>query len=248
MLMSDHIGIGRCFEVRPFVAVYRYAWRFPGRGPQGTAERHLCFTQDEVVDAVEFLILGGEERAAGNDLRPEPVAPGDDFLGRVLLHDHGADKNVVCPRICPRRAARSRSCRPASFPTRPGSMAATVSKPRGGKLLFLETNFRACLKLQKVSGYDGYTSRIFKSCPPLSAIRTQTTGAKLRKRRFASFMRRAAERIADAASGRAKIRAGAIGLYVSAWRIPGFMLPVPPDDVKLRLRTSRLFPPKGSPV
>jgi hypothetical protein len=36
-----------------------------------------------------------------------------------------------------------------------------VSRLRGGKAAFLETNFRACLKLQKVSGISGYTSKIF---------------------------------------------------------------------------------------
>jgi hypothetical protein len=34
-------------------------------------------------------------------------------------------------------------------------MAATVNKPRGGKVAFLKINFKACLKLQKVSGYWG---------------------------------------------------------------------------------------------
>jgi len=34
-------------------------------------------------------------------------------------------------------------------------MAATVNKPKGGYADFLEINFRACLKLQKVSGYCG---------------------------------------------------------------------------------------------
>jgi hypothetical protein len=36
-----------------------------------------------------------------------------------------------------------------------GSMAATVNKPRGGKEAFFEMNFKAWLKLQKVSGYRG---------------------------------------------------------------------------------------------
>jgi len=34
-------------------------------------------------------------------------------------------------------------------------MAAIVNKPRGGKLAFLKINFKAYLKLQKVSGYRG---------------------------------------------------------------------------------------------
>jgi hypothetical protein len=38
-------------------------------------------------------------------------------------------------------------------------MAATVSNPRGGLAAFLETNFRACLKLQYVSGYSGLINR-----------------------------------------------------------------------------------------
>jgi hypothetical protein len=42
-----------------------------------------------------------------------------------------------------------------------GSIAATVSVPRGGKPARFEMNFRACLKLQKVSGYVGKTWRIF---------------------------------------------------------------------------------------
>jgi hypothetical protein len=42
-----------------------------------------------------------------------------------------------------------------------GSNAATVKSPNGGKLAFFDTNFKACLKLQNVSGYIGYTKRIF---------------------------------------------------------------------------------------
>jgi hypothetical protein len=42
-----------------------------------------------------------------------------------------------------------------------GSMAATVNNPNGGWVAFFEINFRAYLRLQKVSGYCGYTRRIF---------------------------------------------------------------------------------------
>jgi len=42
-----------------------------------------------------------------------------------------------------------------------GIKAATVNSPNGGKLAFFDTNFKACLKLQNVSGYLGYTKRIF---------------------------------------------------------------------------------------
>ncbi|TEB10845.1 hypothetical protein Psfp_04095 [Pelotomaculum sp. FP] len=45
-----------------------------------------------------------------------------------------------------------------------GSMAATVNSPRGGNAAFLLTNDRAYLKLQKLSGYFGYTSNAF-NCP-----------------------------------------------------------------------------------
>jgi hypothetical protein len=34
-------------------------------------------------------------------------------------------------------------------------MAATVKRPRGGRLAFLAMNFRAYVKLQKVTGYWG---------------------------------------------------------------------------------------------
>jgi hypothetical protein len=45
-------------------------------------------------------------------------------------------------------------------------MEAMVSKPNGGCTAFFDMNFRACLKLQKVSGYLGYTSStfIYSSC------------------------------------------------------------------------------------
>jgi len=36
-----------------------------------------------------------------------------------------------------------------------GSIAAIVNNPKGGKVAFLEINFKAYLKLQKVSGYSG---------------------------------------------------------------------------------------------
>ncbi len=38
-----------------------------------------------------------------------------------------------------------------------------VNSPSGGEPAFLRMNLRACLKLQKVSGNSGYTSRIFTS-------------------------------------------------------------------------------------
>ena len=36
-----------------------------------------------------------------------------------------------------------------------GSMAATVNRPKGGSDAFLPMNFKACLKLQNVSGNSG---------------------------------------------------------------------------------------------
>jgi hypothetical protein len=42
-----------------------------------------------------------------------------------------------------------------------GSIAATVNNPKGGKLAFLEINFNACLRLQKVFGEAGLISSIF---------------------------------------------------------------------------------------
>jgi len=36
-----------------------------------------------------------------------------------------------------------------------GSIAATVSRPNGGWRAFFDMNLKACLKLQKVSGYLG---------------------------------------------------------------------------------------------
>jgi hypothetical protein len=42
-----------------------------------------------------------------------------------------------------------------------GSIAATVSKPKGGSEAFLRMNFKACLKLQNVSGNSGYSSNTF---------------------------------------------------------------------------------------
>jgi len=40
-------------------------------------------------------------------------------------------------------------------------MAETVISPRGGTAAFLDTNRRACLKLQNESGYSGEISNIF---------------------------------------------------------------------------------------
>jgi hypothetical protein len=37
----------------------------------------------------------------------------------------------------------------------------TVKRPSGGLEVFLEMNFKACLKLQNVSGKLGFTNRIF---------------------------------------------------------------------------------------
>jgi hypothetical protein len=45
-----------------------------------------------------------------------------------------------------------------------GKMAATVNNPSGGKAAFLEIYFNAYLKLQKVSGYFGYTRSAFIDC------------------------------------------------------------------------------------
>ena len=41
------------------------------------------------------------------------------------------------------------------FSHSPGSIAATVNKPSGGSAARLPMNFKACLKLQKVSGNSG---------------------------------------------------------------------------------------------
>jgi hypothetical protein len=51
-----------------------------------------------------------------------------------------------------------------------GSIAATVNNPRGGKIAFLEMNFSAFLKLQKVAGASGLTSNIFIIAPPLVSL------------------------------------------------------------------------------
>ena len=42
-----------------------------------------------------------------------------------------------------------------------GNMADTVIKPSGGTAAFLEMKRKAWLKLQYVSGYSGYTNKIF---------------------------------------------------------------------------------------
>jgi hypothetical protein len=49
-------------------------------------------------------------------------------------------------------------------------MAAIVSKPNGGVPAFLSINFKACLKLQKVSGNSGYNNKIFIFHPFLKLI------------------------------------------------------------------------------
>jgi spore germination protein GerM len=42
-----------------------------------------------------------------------------------------------------------------------GSIAETLTKPRGGTAVFLEINGNTCVKLQNESGYLGYTNSIF---------------------------------------------------------------------------------------
>jgi hypothetical protein len=40
-------------------------------------------------------------------------------------------------------------------------MAETVIKPKGGTAASFDMNFKACLKLQKESGYWGYRNKMF---------------------------------------------------------------------------------------
>ena len=42
-----------------------------------------------------------------------------------------------------------------------GSIAASVSRPSGGRIDFLERNGSVCLRFQNVSGHCGYTSNMF---------------------------------------------------------------------------------------
>ena len=46
-----------------------------------------------------------------------------------------------------------------------GNIAPTVSNPKGGKADFLRINLSECLKLQKVSGKEGYNSNAFMRPP-----------------------------------------------------------------------------------
>jgi len=44
-------------------------------------------------------------------------------------------------------------------------MEPTVNKPNGGKADFFRINFSECLKLQKVSGKEGYINKAFMNLP-----------------------------------------------------------------------------------
>jgi len=44
-------------------------------------------------------------------------------------------------------------------------MEPTVNKPNGGKADFLRINLSECLKLQKVSGNEGYSNKAFMESP-----------------------------------------------------------------------------------
>lgn len=62
-------------------------------------KRHgdLGFVEDEVGDAGEIFVLGGEEGAAGDDGDAEGVGATDDFAGGVALDGHSAEQDVVGP-------------------------------------------------------------------------------------------------------------------------------------------------------
>ena len=60
-------------------------------------QRDLRLVQDEVVHTVEFLMPGGEQRSAGDDLRPHLIAARDDRPGGFRLDGHPAEEDVVGP-------------------------------------------------------------------------------------------------------------------------------------------------------
>jgi len=51
-----------------------------------------------VIDLLKALVLGGKERPPGDDPEAGLLATGDEVLGRIALHVHGADHDHIGPR------------------------------------------------------------------------------------------------------------------------------------------------------
>ena len=86
---------------------------------------------------------------------PSASQRSDDLVHRLPVHNHRAEHHVIRPaQILVAQAGRTFRSTSRSSQSR-GSIAATVSKPSGGKAAFLETNRSTCLKLQNVSGVCG---------------------------------------------------------------------------------------------
>ena len=86
-----------CGQIRPlicFVQVFRFAGLEIIEKPR---QRYFRLVQDEMIHPLEFLMPGGKQRSASNDLRPHLVASGNNLPRRIRLNRHPAKKDVVGP-------------------------------------------------------------------------------------------------------------------------------------------------------
>jgi hypothetical protein len=91
---------------------------------------------------------GRKQGAARNDFCAKLLAAVYYPTGRFFLDGHCREEHIVRPA----------NVAIPQFRRRHISIAATVSNPKGGRIALLEMNFKAFLKLQKVTGTSGLTS------------------------------------------------------------------------------------------
>ena len=104
---------------------------------------------------------GGKERAARHDFNARFLTPGNDSrLRRFLLDGHGPDKHIICPLKVLVFQVIHIHIDESLFPFSRKHGGNRQQAERRMKALF-DMKDRAYLKLQKVSGYLGYTRSTF---------------------------------------------------------------------------------------
>jgi len=90
-------GRGRVAEVGELIGRVEPLRPAAGQVGEEPGQGHLGLVEHEMVHLRERLVLGREERAAGDHLHARLLAAGDDAPGGLTLDDHRADEGVVGP-------------------------------------------------------------------------------------------------------------------------------------------------------
>ena len=95
--INSHNGIG--VVVRSAHSISRVQVFGPAEPEvfQEQRQRDFRLVQDKVIHPLEFLMPGGKQRPAGDNLRPRLIAARNHLPGGFRLDGHPAQENKVCP-------------------------------------------------------------------------------------------------------------------------------------------------------